>query len=82
MVLSVMPEDAGQPTLLMQYLKFLTPVECIVPNYDFRIKKPEVGEFLMKKTNKGQNDVYKHWKYVVKDHDTDTMIARFIGINS
>ena len=42
--LSTLPEHAGTRTVVLRFLKIITPVKCVVPRYDGYIRPPKEGE--------------------------------------
>ena len=47
--LSTLPEHKGTRTILLRFLKIMTPVECVLPHYDDYICWPKEGELYRKK---------------------------------
>ena len=41
---STLPEHNGTRTVVVRFLKIITPVECVIPDYDGRICCPKEGE--------------------------------------
>ena len=41
---STLPEHKGTRTVVLRFLKIITPVKCMIPHYDGNIVKPEEGE--------------------------------------
>ena len=41
---STLPEHVGTRTVVLRFLKILTPVKCVIPNYDGSIVPPKEGE--------------------------------------
>ncbi|PPQ96026.1 hypothetical protein CVT25_013888, partial [Psilocybe cyanescens] len=75
---SPLPEDADHPTYLMQFLKFLTPIQCVIPEYQLRIRRPQIGDVLQRLDIR--TGVYRPWKYVLRERAGGKAIADFIGI--
>ena len=48
---STLPEHEGTRTVVLRFLKMITPVECVLPYYDGHICLPKEGE-LHRRTNK------------------------------
>ena len=42
--LSTLPEHAGTRTVVLRFLKIITPVKCVIPLYDGYIRPPKEGE--------------------------------------
>ena len=41
---STLTEHEGTRSVVLRFLKIITPVKCVIPNYDDRICGPEEGE--------------------------------------
>ena len=41
---STLPDHKGTRTVVLRFLKIITPVKCLIPNYDGSIVQPEEGE--------------------------------------
>ena len=41
---STLPEHKGTRTVVLRFLKIITPLSCVIPNYDEYIPRPGVGE--------------------------------------
>ena len=41
---STLPEHRGTRTIVLRFLKIITPVKCVIPNYDDYISYPKEGE--------------------------------------
>jgi hypothetical protein len=41
---STLPEHNGTRTVVLRYVKIITPVKCVIPFYDGRIGQPKEGE--------------------------------------
>jgi hypothetical protein len=41
---STLQEHIGTRTIVLRFLKIITPVECVVPSYDGYVGCPEEGE--------------------------------------
>jgi hypothetical protein len=41
---STLPEHKGRRTVVLRFLKIITPVECMIPSYDDYIVRPKEGE--------------------------------------
>ena len=41
---STLLEHVGKRTVVLRFLKMITPVKCIIPSYDGHICRPEEGE--------------------------------------
>ena len=48
---STLPEHEGTRTVMLRFLKIITPVKCVIPHYDGYILPPEEGE-LYRRSNK------------------------------
>jgi hypothetical protein len=42
---SPLPRHNGTRTVVLRYLKIITPVECVIPRYNGHIVQPEEGEY-------------------------------------
>jgi len=45
---STLPEHEGIRTVVLRFLKIITPVKCVIPDYDGHICCPEEGELYQK----------------------------------
>ena len=45
---STLPEHEGTRTIVIRFLKIITPVKCVIPNYDGHICCPKEGELYWK----------------------------------
>ena len=45
---STIPDHEGTRTIVLRFLKIITPVKCTAPLYDGRIKQPKEGELFQK----------------------------------
>ena len=41
---STLPEHKGTRTVVLRFLKIISPVECVIPSYDNYIVQPKEGE--------------------------------------
>ena len=41
---STLQEHNGTRTIVLRFLKIITPVECVIPSYDGYIRCPQEGE--------------------------------------
>ena len=53
---STLPEHNGTKTVVLRFLKIITPVECVIPSYDGYICCPKEGE-LYRRTSKGSSEI-------------------------
>ena len=68
---STLREHAGTRTVLLRFLKIITPVKCVVPLYDGYIAAPKEGELF-------QRGHRRTWRQQVWSTDIDqpSLIAR------
>ena len=45
---STLPEHKGTRTIVLRFLKIITPVKCIMPLYDGYIRWPKEGELFLR----------------------------------
>ena len=45
---STLPDHIGTRTVLLRFLKIITPVKCVIPQYDGHIRCPKEGELYRK----------------------------------
>ena len=45
---STLPEHKGTRTVVLRFLKIITPVDCVIPLYDGYLCWPKEGELLQK----------------------------------
>jgi hypothetical protein len=55
---STLPDHKGTRTLVLRFLKIITPVKCVIPLYDTKIAQPEEGELHRRSLS------YSSWKAV------------------
>ena len=48
---STLPEHKGTRTVVLRFLKIITPVKCVVPLYDGWIRFPKEGELYRRSKN-------------------------------
>jgi hypothetical protein len=48
---STLPDHKGTRTVVLRFLKIITPVTCVIPRYDDHICCPEEGELYRSSTN-------------------------------
>ena len=41
---STLPDHEGTRTVVLRFLKIITPVKCVIPSYDGYIVQPKEGE--------------------------------------
>ena len=58
--LSTLPEHKGTRTIVLRFLKMITPVKCVIPNYDGHIFSPKEGE-LHRRSNRYTNRTSDVW---------------------
>ena len=46
---STLPEHEGARTVVLRFLKIITPVKCVIPLYDGHISCPKEGELYRKR---------------------------------
>ena len=49
---STLPEHKGTRTIVLRFLKIITPVKCVIPLYDGHIGKPKEGELYRRSVRK------------------------------
>ena len=49
---STLPDHKGTRTVVLRFLKIITPVKCLIPHYDGNIVQPEEGELHRKTVRK------------------------------
>jgi hypothetical protein len=59
---STFPDHIGTRTVVLRFLKMITPVKCVIPFYDGRITQPEEGELFRRSLspNRRKDAVSKH----------------------
>jgi len=77
LVVSPRPEHADNPALLIQFVELLSPVECVIPGYDYHVAQPVPGGYYSSKDKKG---VYRPWAYLLKPKWNAENIRRILGI--
>ena len=50
---STLPDHKGTRTVVLRFLKIITPVKCVIPRYDGYIAPPKEGELYRKFTKTG-----------------------------
>ncbi|KAF8968796.1 hypothetical protein BDZ97DRAFT_1755085 [Flammula alnicola] len=60
----------GTQTIVLRFLKFVTPVECIVPGYDDYFEQPQEGELFSKR----HRSSLRPWSVDLKEGNGKTML--------
>ena len=55
---SALLEHKGARTIVLRFLKIITPVKCVLPHYDGYICRPKEGELYQKTRVKGPPEVW------------------------
>ena len=63
---STLPEHSGTRTVVLRFLKIITPVKCVIPDYDGHICCPKEGELFQKS---GHKDRQKVWSVNIDKRD-------------
>ncbi|KAF8968777.1 hypothetical protein BDZ97DRAFT_328448 [Flammula alnicola] len=74
---STLPEHAHRPALVLRVLEELTPVKCVVPDYDGFVAKPRPGELFAKKYRQMG---YVPWSYSLSNRVYSKTLAEFIRL--
>ena len=56
---STLPEHKDTRTIVLRFLKIITPVKCVIPSYGGDINCPKEGELYHKFTPKGRQKVWR-----------------------
>ena len=74
---STLPNHKGTRTVVLRYLKIITPVKCVIPFYDGHIVRPEEEELYQRDLTTKQAAVNvpnrQVWSF---DIDTDGLIKQ------
>jgi len=73
---STLPDHKGTRTVVLRFLKIITPVKCVIPNYDGFIVPPKEGELHRKFNTRGANDKSNQPVWSV-DIDKSVMLRGF-----
>ena len=46
---STIPDFKGTRTVVLRFLKIITPVKCVIPHYDGYIEQPKEGELFRRR---------------------------------
>lgn len=71
----MLPKDAECPTWYMKFLEIIKPVRVVIPDYDYHIAQPVVGEYLMKKD---RSNKYTRWRFRPTESAQARELAEFI----
>ena len=71
---STLPDHKGTRTVVLRFLKIITPVKCLIPLYDGHIVQPEEGE-LHRKCPPHKTD-HQLWSVNVDDKGKNRRIAQ------
>ena len=55
---SALPDHNGTRTVVLCFLKIITPVECVIPHYDGYIRFPKEGELYQRPGRKSGDNVW------------------------
>ena len=58
---STLPDHKGTRTVVLRFLKIITPVKCVVPNYDGYISYPKEGELYQRASKHNGKLNHKVW---------------------
>ena len=47
--------------MVIRVLDILSPINCVIPDYDFKIQLPEVGQLIAKRKLSGRYGRYHPW---------------------
>ena len=70
---STHPDHKGTRTVVLRFLKIITPIRCVVPNYDGRLMPPKEGELYQRYPIYSENAADKVWSL---DIDKARVLAR------
>jgi hypothetical protein len=57
---STFPDHIGTRTVVLRFLKIITPVKCVIPLYDGKIAQPEEGELYRRSLSRRKDSESKH----------------------
>jgi hypothetical protein len=71
---STLPDHIGTRTVVLRFLKIITPVKCVIPLYDGRIAPPEEGELYRRSLSPNRGKcIQKIWNVNI---DQKSIMAR------
>ena len=74
---STLPEHEGTRTVVLRFLKIITPVKCVIPNYDNCIVQPKEGELHRKATHRKYDKLVRKVWSVNIDNSKKAMARGF-----
>jgi hypothetical protein len=57
---STLPDHNGTRTIVLRFLKIITPVKCVIPRYNGYVCRPEEGE-LYRRTSNSDREKHHVW---------------------
>ena len=72
---STLPEHKGTRTVLLRFLKIITPVKCVIPLYDGYLSCPEEGELFQRSYYKKIKDKINVWSIDI-DKPTESKVSK------
>jgi hypothetical protein len=76
---STLPDHIGTRTVVLRFLKIITPVKCVIPLHDGKIAQPEEGELYRRSLSRGKV-VESNLKHVVWSVNIDKKCLRARGL--
>ena len=62
---STLPEHEGARTVVLRFLKIITPVKCVIPLYDGYISCPKEGELHQRRRQTKKKVLKRSWRDVI-----------------
>jgi hypothetical protein len=56
--------------VVVRVLDILSPINCVIPDYDFRIQLPEAGQLIAKRKLLGRHGDYHPWSLDISSSGT------------
>ena len=72
---STLPEHRGTRTVVLRFLKIITPVQCVIPSYDGHIAQPKEGELHRKSKSKKKDHLNLQVWSIDIDADKKTVMG-------
>ena len=64
--------------VVIRVLDILSPINCVIPDYDFNVQLPEVGQLIAKRKLSGRYGRYHPWSLNISEGITPA--AKCLGL--
>jgi len=74
---SDLPEHKHRPGVVVRVLEILSPINCVISDYDYNTQMPEVGQFIAKRKLSGRYGNYHPWSIDISEN---TAVAKSLRL--